>query len=514
MPPHTLLLSQSLRELSAQHPDLPERLIDKLDHDSGNRTGKRGPALLTPKLIDELRRLVVGKDWQGLDRFPGWTMRAINPTVRVVGHIAGKDAKLEADSAVHPGTPTGAGSAQPAAEQQREYLDLGPYVLDQPGTVALDEPSPLPPFTTEGQVTPLGDGFVRGDGPNQYAPEHATSQQLADLLNRLAANALDGAATVSAGLHPLRNAGKKPVSEVAFEEQRVDHIAATTPEGLMQILQETGHTITVDDARYFANFAHLHYKGMDVMAPFWIDTGLTVPGSRESTGKARKLLVPVSHAELEWHIRGPHVNADISWYFGVDGKAEWRTMDTLDQAWVLRRAAHTYTGDQALEVTRLAGLMTVAYMHLHAAHPALPFGGYYALGVCQDGVSAIEKKMTGAVTLYPNTADVAFFNDPRDAEVNALFSAIPHDRDGDAPSRERIFGSLPVAPAEDARHAFDAITIPGLAADLNAVYNGAAANPVDGPHSWRTYVFAGATFVILLVSITVFSVYRRDRIPT
>ena len=45
--------------------------------------------------------------------------------------------------------------------------------------------------------------------------------------------------------------------------------------------------------------------------------------------------MPVSHAEYEWKIRGPKVNADVSWYFGIDGKSEFRTMDTLDQAWVL-----------------------------------------------------------------------------------------------------------------------------------------------------------------------------------
>jgi hypothetical protein len=35
-------------------------------------------------------------------------------------------------------------------------------------------------------------------------------------------------------------------------------------------------------------------------------------------------------------------------------------MDTLDQPWMLKRNAHEYTGAQALEVTRLAGLMTAA----------------------------------------------------------------------------------------------------------------------------------------------------------
>src|SRR6202012_4595664 len=203
-------------------------------------------------------------------------------------------------------------------------------------------------------------------------------------------------------------------------------VSITSPEQLVTMLQQSGYTITVTDTRYFANFAHLHYKGQDVMAPFWVNSQIVTPNSG-----SRPLLIPVAHAEYEWRIRAPKgsqgINADISYYFGIDGKSEWRTMDTLDQPWVLKRDAHTYTGDQAVEITRLAGLLTVAYMHLHAAHAMLPFGGYYALGVCQDGVSAIEKKMTGKVTLFPNPADASLFNDSRDAEVNALIAAIPKD---------------------------------------------------------------------------------------
>ena len=180
MPANTILLSQMMRQLSAQ-PGFANALIDKID--SG---GKKGPALLTPKLLDELRKRILGSDWQGLDRFPGWTMREINPTVRVVGHLAGKDQKLEAASAVHPG-------ASLSAAQTEQYIDLGPYALDKAETVSLNQPSTLPPFSTDGIVTPLGDGVTRGDGPNSLAPEHADSQRLADVLNRLAANKLDGA---------------------------------------------------------------------------------------------------------------------------------------------------------------------------------------------------------------------------------------------------------------------------------------------------------------------------------
>ncbi|MEO6803268.1 MAG: hypothetical protein ABI197_08505, partial [Granulicella sp.] len=226
---------------------------------------------------------------------------------------------------------------------------------------------------------------------------------------------------------------------------------------LVKALVETGHTVTVADARYFANFGHFHYNGQDVMMPFWVNSQILVPHTN------RPLLVPVSHAEYEWTVRGPKVNADVAWYFGIDGKAEFRTMDELNQPWVLGRHAHEYSGADAVEVTRLAGKMVVAYAHLHLAHPALPFGGYYALGVCQDSVSAIEKKMTGKVTLFPNTADDAFFNNPGDSEVNDLIAAIPKDRSGKMPEPERIFGSLPTTD-------LNAITIPGLTADLVSVH--------------------------------------------
>ncbi len=464
MPPNTILLSQMMRQLSAR-PGFTNTLLDEVDKGS-----KAGAAFMSPALIDELRKRILGSDWQGLDRFPGWTMREINPTVRVVGHVAGKSDKLEATAAVHPGAPA-------SEAQEHEYLDLGPYALNNAETISLDEPSSLPPFSTAGLVTDLGDGVVRGDGPNDLAPEHAENQRLADILNRLAANKLEGAKTFTASM------AETPT---------------TTPQGLMQQLIAAGATVTVDDARYFANFAHVHYNGEDVMAPFWIDSQLIVP---ESGG--RHLLVPASHAEYEWHIRlnpkicaglCPRINADISYYFGVDGKSEWRTMDTLDQPWVLERNAHEYTGAQAVEVTRLAGLMTVAYMHLHAAHPTLPFGGYYALGVCQDGVSAIERKLTGEVTLFPNTADDALFNDARDAEINALMAAIPKDRDGLPPEPARIFGSLPTTN-------FDAITIPGLAADLNATYSAWKSGNLNHDHSARFYLALGIGLLLGFILI-------------
>jgi hypothetical protein len=427
MPPNTVMLSQMMRELSAT-PGFTDAMLAELDKD-----GKKGPALITPALLKRLRELILGKDWQGLDRFPGWTMREINPTVRVVSHAAAKDQDVTSLASRHPGTPVTAVSTS----QIKTYVDLGNYSLEKQESVSLDKPSTLPAFTTDGLVSELGAGVLRGDGANpNLAPMHAESQRLADVLNRLSLNALEASAPM-----------KVTIS---------DH-SAKTPEELMHALTATGHTVMVADARYFANFGHFHFKGQDVMMPFWVNSQIAIPGTK------RPLLVPVSHAEYEWQVRGPKVNADVSWYFGIDGKAEFRTMDTLDQPWVLGRHAHEYRDADAIEVTRLVGKMSVAYVHEHLARPGLPFGGYYALGVCQDGVAAIEKKMTGKATLFPNTADAALFDDPRDAEINTLIHAIPKDRAGTPPEPERIFGSLPTTD-------FKKITIPGLTEDLGAVH--------------------------------------------
>ncbi len=254
----------------------PERAIaHAIEGNAGNKNG----AFLTPELAKRLRELIFGSEWQGLDRFPGWTMGAINPTVRVVTRAAKKRAAEKA-SASNPGASAGASETQ-------KFLDLGSYPLDQQQTVSFDEPSTLPPFTTEGVVTRLGPNTVRGDGPNDLAPEHPESQRLADALNRLAANALDGA---------------KPFVVT------LSGASASTPQDLMTALAASGHQVTEVDAPYFANFGHLHYKDQDVMMPFWINTSFAVPGTGWLLGwHARPLLVPVAHAEYEWQVRGQKI---------------------------------------------------------------------------------------------------------------------------------------------------------------------------------------------------------------
>jgi hypothetical protein len=270
---------------------------------------------------------------------------------------------------------------------------------------------------------------------------HSESARLAEVMNRLSLNGYKQTAPFS----------------VTLEGHE-----ARSPEELVQALAATGHSVTVADARFFANFGHFHYNGKDVEMPFFLDSQLLIP-TDHWWQRPRHLLVPVAHAEYEWIISGPKINADVTFYFGIDGRAEFRTNDQLNQPWVMGRHAHEYRGGDAVEVTRLTGKMLRAYAYLHAEHPELPFGGYYTLGVCQDVVNAIEFKMTGKTTLFPNTARTEFFRDQPDEEITKLMEVVPKDTDGAPPDPARIFGSLPTAD-------YATLTVPGLRDDVQRTY--------------------------------------------
>ena len=180
MPANTVMLSAMMQQLAAQ-PGFTEAFLKQVEGKD-----QKGAALLTPELVHRLRDQIVGRDWQGLDRFPGWTMREINPTVRVVGHVAGKDEKVE-DSATAGGAPKVAGAVA-------EYLDMGALKEDAAGEVSLDKPAVGEGFVTSEYVANVGDGVVRGDGGNpRLVPVHAASVRLAEVLNRLSLNGEKGA---------------------------------------------------------------------------------------------------------------------------------------------------------------------------------------------------------------------------------------------------------------------------------------------------------------------------------
>lgn len=418
-----LPLSALMSELS-KDPRFVDAFIDAL----GKHPAAGG--FLGPAQIKRLRELILGKEFEALDRFPGVTVAELCQSVPVADKLMNSKAPQDSSKA-QPGQITSDGTmVLPEAPPARAF-----------GIEPLGIPTSKPAPAVDSLLAPVDFELTRGDLVDPRLGKMAgDSTRLAELLNRLA---LTPPSSEDAVGYAVKYAGK----------------TIDSPEALMMAFFETGHAVEVADARYFANFGHLLYKGADVVAPFWLDTRYQVPGQK------RSLLVPVSHSQHEIRVRGPLVNADVAFYFGVDGKAEFRPIVERDQPWILGRRAHVYGGPQALEAVRLAAAVAKTYAAIQAANPSLPFGGYFTLGVCNDATALVELGMTGKVTVYPVTLDKSYFADASEASV--LAQRLPIDGRGEEGSQEladfaRILGAQPVERLSD-------IPIPGLGADLEAV---------------------------------------------
>ena len=440
-----ILFSAVMQRVSAQ-PEFRERVLQDL------REVPKVGDFLSPDLVERLRVLILGKEWQRVDHFPALTVAALNKSVDTAMSLAGKST-----------TPL-----KPA-----DLLDTAEYPLGQRETIDLDHPATAPAYADDPTTTQRDIGFdlTMGDGPDPaLAPMHPESRQLAAVLNRLA-----------------MNVSGEPVATAILDEK-----SFTDGGALIQELKQSGHSVTISDDVYFANFGHLHDRGREVMMPFWIDTQIALPASR------RPLLLPVSHSEPELHIRGAKWNADVSFYFGIDGKAEFRTMDSLNQSWVMHRVLYNYQDSpRQLRIMRLLSAAVRTYYRVRTLHPELPFGGYYRLGVCQDVSATVESNLQGKTVLFPITHDPAYFpqaisTDPRDREFLATFNALPSDRGSALPPIDRVLGALPTIHYAD-------IPIPGLAGDLERVAVAARLGVLNRTHPLLTFMMAVGTVLLLLI---------------
>ncbi|EWY36314.1 hypothetical protein N825_28640 [Skermanella stibiiresistens SB22] len=438
-----LPVSQVMSELSA-NPDFVEALYRRLGHDP------KAGGILGPEEIKRLRELILGKNFEALDLFPGMTVTGMGRAVQLAA------AAMDASG----------NKADPQPERTE-----GANLEEELGLPATGDP-PAP----DAYLRPLGFGLQAGDRIDPVlANEYASSQRLADVLNRLSLNSPGG--------------GKR--YRVATGGQSVD-----AADALMEALMTSGHDLEVKDSRYFANFGDLIYRGRDVLTPFWIDTGIPVPGTD------RTLLVPVSHSQHEFIIRGPVVDADLSFYFGIDGEAVFRPSVTRDQAWVMGRVAHRYRGTEAVEVTRLAGSIVRTYTAIKQRHRELPFGGYYSLGVCNDVNAMIEMKMHGGTSLFPLTLDPRFFSGG--GEVDQLARSLPLDNGRDSePDPRRILGSIPVAN-------LTMLPLPSLRDDLETV--SAAWRSGTLPLTGSDYTLIWAVALIAALPAILWLVRRQQRL--
>ena len=441
--PLWLPFSYVMSEVSHE-PGFVDAVLEKLGRDP------RAPGILGPKLLGKLKSLLLGRHFEKLDRFPGFTIGTMGSSVAIAARMGGRDKVI-----------------QPWVDPDARA----------PASEALGIPTGGAPPDPSTYMRVIGWGLDSGDrlDPGRAA-RCADSARLGVLLTRLARNP-DGAPT---------------------HRVTLDGIEVTTPRALIAQLMATGHDVRVSDARYFANFGDLTYRGEDVFTGFWVNTLIAVPGT------SRALLVPVGHSQHEIEIRGPVVNADLAFYFGIDGEVAFRTNETKDQSWVLGRQVRTYRGDDALEVVRFAGAIIRTYGVVKRAHPDLPFGGYWRLGVCNDVNAMVETHMQGAPTLYPLTVDASLFPDD---EVGAVARRLPVDARGDAPPDvKRIRGSIPVEKLED-------LPMPRLRDDLLRVRLAAHSGTLEtiDPRQWLRRVVMVVVLLAAVLGMTLIVTWRRLR---
>jgi hypothetical protein len=339
------------------------KLLDQVIAGLGNHPTAVG--LVTPESKSQLKTMVLNGDKKKLDAFlatwPSPTLKTLNTTVVIL------DKKKRAES-------------RPTQHRPIQELDI---VKRE----ALRIPTNGPPQSPEETGKDLGNGIIYGEVPDSDRGKHyADSKRLADVLNILS----------------LNNSTKPSYFSIVSKNGQNHEVASV--KALLSTLEQTSHSIVVKDARYFANFAGLRYKDKDVAVPFWLDTNVKVPNTD------RTLLVPAGHSQHELTIRGPKVNAELKFFFGMHGDAKFRPNTNARANWTGERIAHKYTGKDAIRAMSVAGLVRRAYADKKAKNPNLPLNGYHVLGVCNDSNAFIEYAMTGETTMYPLTRDPKFFS--------------------------------------------------------------------------------------------------------
>jgi|GEM_PF-1924300 len=388
-----LALSQLARELQ-QDPGAIDDLVNRLAQAAGQLGQSAAAPAVRARLEDALKRA----DPAFLDRFP---------------------------------VLTAAEAAEGASLYASRQGVLPAPVFPAERTFAPSHAPAVPPQDYD--VTPLGHGLLRGDDSLAVPGANwADAKDVSEALDLLAMN--DG----SSAAHVLVDGGRRYSSVL----------------GWLGALLAEGHAITVRDRRYYANFGHLRYEKdgvrADVTTPTRIDTGVTLKNGAP-------LIVPVAHSELDVSIRGPRVNAEISFYFGVDGGVGFRPFDTRDMDWVGGRAARAWTGADAAQLLDRAGWVRRELM-AKAAQFNLPMGGYGPLGDCNDA----DAMVTGDAP-YGMLRDPKYYQGSSD--FDALSRSLPFDLLA-KPTAARVFNSRPFEDLSDIQMPDVRATMQELAREL------------------------------------------------
>jgi|GEM_PF-4339696 len=216
----------------------------------------------------------------------------------------------------------------------------------------------------------------------------------------------------------------------------------TTVADLSRALVRQGHTLVVDNARYYADFLGLSYKGATVRAPVWVDTGIPLPNGGT-------LRTPAPHAHHNVYVSGPRFDGQLKFFMGVDGGTSFRVQSNVPRQWSGGRVEYAVSSADAIDdVILLLSTAGELRKKWHSAGASLPMQGYGRLGVCTDSTAVLEHRLRGTVTLFPLAHPPS---DARGDAIDAALAALPSDLDGfeRADALRRIDKTIPFANVDD-----------------------------------------------------------------
>ena len=223
-------------------------------------------------------------------------------------------------------------------------------------------------------------------------------------------------------------------------------------------LIDSGHHITVQNNRYFADFLGLSYKGASIAAPVWLDTAIPVPGGAEG----ETLALPAPHSHHTIVIEGPVVTATLMYYMGVSGGTSFRAVESARSRWSGERTLYAYDSDTdrdvIVQMMIAAGDLRRKWTGEGASLKAL---GYGQLGVCNDSTAVLEYVAEGTVTLFPLAHPASDAQQANGDAIDRALAALPRDLAGFEPGEAlgRIRATMSF---EDPTK----LPFPGLAAQL------------------------------------------------
>jgi hypothetical protein len=237
----------------------------------------------------------------------------------------------------------------------------------------------------------------------------------------------------------LTSLGAGNGSVVSYQGQNL-----TTASALMNALIQSGHHVEMRNERTYANFLSFMIgepsdpNSRNLKWPTWVKTGIILENGQE-------LVVPMGHSQHAWHITGPLVNANVTFYLGITGTGFF-AQTSVRAGWTGLRTLYQYSSDTGGTATILKALDFAGvyfkrnlYESSHIAK-GLPADGYGYLGVCNDSTALLEDLYQNSVSEYPlvrarsllQPSPLAYPVDqsnPLDVQLDAALKNLPSDAD-------------------------------------------------------------------------------------